>query len=240
MTKYSPRHAGCPTPAPVVTADAGACPIWRRRVWSSELRRPLLSGITTLAVVAAVSGGLAASSSGGSAVAGTTAAGTTVGAATVDSSVGALAEAERSQQAEAVKQAATTRSKTAAVRERAVAERRVTAARASRSRDRARLAAQNPQVSARSQVAARGWGAEQFSCLDSLWRKESGWKHTADNPTSSAFGIPQALPGSKMASAGSDWRTNPATQSIWAVGYMDDRYGSPCHAGGFKSANGWF
>ena len=212
------------------------------------LRRLLLSGITTFAVVAAVSGGLAASSSGESAVAGTT-----VGAATVDKSAGtsadALAAAERSRQVAAVEQAAASRTKAAvtaaaakkaaAVRERA-AERRVTAARASRSRDRARLAAQNPQVSARSQAAARGWGAGQFSCLDSLWTKESGWKHTADNPTSSAFGIPQALPGSKMASAGSDWRTNPVTQIRWGLGYIDSRYGTPCAAWQHSQSNNWY
>ena len=95
-------------------------------------------------------------------------------------------------------------------------------------------------MSARSQAASRGWGDEQFSCLDSLWRKESGWEHTADNPTSSAFGIPQALPGSKMASAGSDWRTNPVTQVRWGLGYIESRYGTPCAAWRHSQANNWY
>ena len=122
----------------------------------------------------------------------------------------------------------------------AASERRASAARASRSLARARLEARNPRVSARSQAASRGWGDEQFSCLDSLWRKESGWEHTADNPTSSAFGIPQALPGSKMASAGSDWRTNPVTQVRWGLGYIESRYGTPCAAWRHSQANNWY
>ena len=141
--------------------------------------------------------------------------------------------------------AALAQSKAIAVHQRAAAtaaasERRASAARASRSRARAQLEARNPQLSARSQAASRGWGSEQFSCLDSLWRKESGWEHTADNPTSSAFGIPQALPGSKMASAGSDWRTNPVTQIRWGLGYIESRYGTPCAAWRHSQANNWY
>jgi hypothetical protein len=89
-------------------------------------------------------------------------------------------------------------------------------------------------------VAARGWGSGQFSCLNSLWNKESNWKVTADNPTSSAYGIPQALPGRKMASAGSDWRTNPATQIEWGLEYIADRYGTPCSAWGHSQRNNWY
>jgi hypothetical protein len=66
------------------------------------------------------------------------------------------------------------------------------------------------------------------------------WKVNATNRSSGAYGIPQALPGSKMASAGSDWRTNPATQIIWGVNYMKGRYGSPCRAWTFKHAHGWY
>ncbi len=79
-------------------------------------------------------------------------------------------------------------------------------------------------------MAAAGWSDEQFRCLDRLWTKESNWKVTADNPTSSAYGIPQALPGRKMASAGADGRTNPATQITWGLRYIADRYGTPCSA----------
>ena len=67
-------------------------------------------------------------------------------------------------------------------------------------------------------------------CLDKLWTKESGWNHKARNPSSGAYGIPQALPGWKMSSAGSDWLTNPATQISWGLRYIEDVYGSPCQA----------
>jgi hypothetical protein len=85
-----------------------------------------------------------------------------------------------------------------------------------------------------------GYGESDFDCFNNIIIRESMWKVTATNPSSGAYGIPQALPGSKMAKAGSDWRTNPATQIIWAVGYMKDRYGSPCAAWSFKRAHGWY
>ena len=85
-----------------------------------------------------------------------------------------------------------------------------------------------------------GYGSNQFSCFDNIIMRESKWDINATNPSSGAYGIPQALPGSKMASEGSDWRTNPATQIIWGVKYMKDRYGSPCSAWSFKAANGWY
>ena len=66
--------------------------------------------------------------------------------------------------------------------------------------------------------------------------RESGWNVYADNPSSSAYGIPQALPGSKMASAGADWATNPVTQIRWGLGYIQDRYGSPCGAWGHSQS----
>ena len=68
---------------------------------------------------------------------------------------------------------------------------------------------------------------DQFGCLDSLYTRETNWRVDADNPSSSAYGIPQALPGSKMATAGADWATNPVTQIRWGLGYIQDRYGSP-------------
>jgi len=89
-------------------------------------------------------------------------------------------------------------------------------------------------------LASYGFGQDQFSCLDSLYTKESGWNVHADNPTSSAYGIPQSLPGSKMASAGSDWADNPATQIKWGLGYIKDRYGSPCAAWGHSVSNNWY
>ena len=85
-----------------------------------------------------------------------------------------------------------------------------------------------------------GYDDGDYSCFNNIIIRESMWKINATNPSSGAYGIPQALPGSKMASEGGDWRTNPATQIIWAVKYMEDRYGSPCSAWSFKSAHGWY
>ncbi len=83
-------------------------------------------------------------------------------------------------------------------------------------------------------------GAAQFSCLDKLWNRESNWNPRATNPSSGAYGIPQSLPGSKMASAGADWRTNPQTQVRWGVGYIKARYGTPCGAWAHSQATGWY
>jgi hypothetical protein len=102
------------------------------------------------------------------------------------------------------------------------------------------LSEEDPRTIARALLAEFGFSADQFSCLDSLWSSESGWRVTADNPNSSAYGIPQALPGSKMSSAGADWATNPVTQIRWGLGYIRDRYGSPCSAWSFKSGRGWY
>jgi hypothetical protein len=85
-----------------------------------------------------------------------------------------------------------------------------------------------------------GYGADQFACFDNIIMRESKWNVHATNPSSGAYGIPQALPGYKMATVASDWRTNPATQIIWGVHYMDSRYGSPCAAWSFKRAHGWY
>jgi hypothetical protein len=79
----------------------------------------------------------------------------------------------------------------------------------------------------------------QFGCLDNLWTRESGWRYNAEN-ASGAYGIPQALPGSKMASSGADWQTNPATQINWGLGYIKSTYGTPCNAWAFWQANGYY
>lgn len=84
-----------------------------------------------------------------------------------------------------------------------------------------------------------GWGENQFSCLTSLWQKESGWNYQAYNP-SGATGIPQSLPGEKMASAGADWATNATTQIAWGLGYINSVYGSPCAAWGHSQATNWY
>ncbi|MFJ2737998.1 peptidoglycan DD-metalloendopeptidase family protein [Streptomyces sp. NPDC087317] len=85
---------------------------------------------------------------------------------------------------------------------------------------------------ARGALGQFGWGPTQFAPLERLWEGESNWRWDATNPSSGAYGIPQALPASKMASAGPDWRTNPATQVLWGMRYIKDRpdYGSPSAA----------
>jgi hypothetical protein len=85
-----------------------------------------------------------------------------------------------------------------------------------------------------------GWGAAQFTCYNNIIIRESNWIVTADNPNSSAYGIPQSLPGSKMAEFGADWRTSAATQIAWGLHYVDQRYGTPCQAWSFKHAHGWY
>lgn len=97
----------------------------------------------------------------------------------------------------------------------------------------------SPKDIARSMLSSYGWSQDQFGCLDSMWTRESGWRVTAANP-SGAYGIPQALPGSKMASAGPDWQNNAATQIRWGLGYIASRYSSPCQAWSIWQAQGWY
>ncbi|MBM7505028.1 lytic transglycosylase domain-containing protein [Agromyces aurantiacus] len=96
------------------------------------------------------------------------------------------------------------------------------------------------QAYAAGAVAARGWPSTEFDCLVALWNKESGWRVNAYNASSGAYGIPQALPGSKMATAGADWETNAATQIEWGLGYIQGRYGTPCGAWGHSQSVGWY
>lgn len=113
-------------------------------------------------------------------------------------------------------------------------------ARVARAEKRARLAAMDPRDLARAMIGRYGWGASQFRCLDSLWTRESGWDRHAQNPSSGAYGIPQALPGSKMGSVAEDWRTNPVTQIRWGLGYIRASYGSPCGAWSHSQSHGWY
>jgi hypothetical protein len=89
-------------------------------------------------------------------------------------------------------------------------------------------------------AAKKGWTGREWTCLNRLWTAESNWRTRADNPTSSAYGIPQALPGRKMRSAGRDWRTNPKTQIKWGLSYIKGRYGTPCSAWSFHRAHNWY
>jgi hypothetical protein len=129
----------------------------------------------------------------------------------------------------------------------AAAARRAAEVAARRAADRRRQAVAqrtamsgSPQQIAMAMLSSYGWSSSEFSCLNSLWARESGWNPYASNASSGAYGIPQALPGSKMASAGPDWQNNPATQIRWGLGYIEATYGSPCAALSHESSTGWY
>lgn len=95
------------------------------------------------------------------------------------------------------------------------------------------------QATACGMLGDHGFGKDQMSCLVPMWDHESGWNTSASNP-SGAYGIPQALPGDKMAESGSDWQNNAGTQIDWGLGYIKDRYGDPCGAWSFWQANNYY
>jgi flagellar biosynthesis GTPase FlhF len=108
-------------------------------------------------------------------------------------------------------------------------------------RDASSFATQSSYSVAEVQAMARQMiPGDQFQCFSNIVERESTWNYRAQNPSSGAYGLVQALPGSKMASAGADWRTNPATQIKWGLNYMNERYGSPCGAWSFWQANHWY
>ena len=90
-------------------------------------------------------------------------------------------------------------------------------------------------------ASSRGWGSgTQWTCLDELWTRESGWRMVWNTAGSGAYGIPQSLPASKMASAGADYMTSPATQVRWGLGYIAGRYGTPCGAWAHEQSSNWY
>ncbi len=153
--------------------------------------------------------------------------------ATIEANAAAADEAARLAAEAAAEQAAAEAAEAARAVE-------VEAARVAAAEQASRDAQRDPKPVARILASEKGWGSEQFACLDSLWTKESNWRYTADNPSSSAYGIPQALPGSKMSSAGADWETNPVTQITWGLGYIERTYGTPCSAWSHSQANNWY
>ncbi|MDL9980236.1 hypothetical protein [Microbacterium candidum] len=100
----------------------------------------------------------------------------------------------------------------------------------------ASIPAGDPRAIGQELAAQRGWGADQFACLNALWNRESGWRVNASNP-SGAYGIPQALPGSKM---GAGWQNNPVVQITWGLNYIAGRYGTPCGAWAHSQSTGWY
>ncbi|TDC31593.1 lytic transglycosylase domain-containing protein [Micromonospora sp. 15K316] len=91
-----------------------------------------------------------------------------------------------------------------------------------------------------AEMIKAGFPIKEFPCLDKLWTKESGWNHKARNASSGAYGIPQARPGDKMSSVADDWKTNPATQVEWGLGYIKGRYDTPCGAWAHSQSTGWY
>jgi hypothetical protein len=98
----------------------------------------------------------------------------------------------------------------------------------------------SPRTIAHTLLLRRGWSEAQWGCLDALWTRESHWRTGAANGRSGAYGIPQALPGSKMATMGSDWRTNPLTQIRWGLWYIGASYGTPCNALAHSNRYGYY
>ena len=160
-------------------------------------------------------------------------------AATVDS-----ARTVQSAAAEADRQADAAAAAAAAAAAQAEAEAQAAAAAKAAADAAAALAAQNTPAGAKATAQSLasskyGWGSDQYGCLVNLWTKESGWNYQAYNP-SGATGIPQALPGSKMATAGSDWATNASTQVAWGLDYIKRAYGTPCSAWGHSQSVNWY
>ncbi|GLJ60683.1 hypothetical protein GCM10017576_08120 [Microbacterium barkeri] len=151
----------------------------------------------------------------------------------------AAAETERVVDETAAAEAADAEAAKKAAEEKAAAE----AAEAAADAEAAAAAntVEGAQATARTMAAEQyGWGDGEFSCLVSLWNKESGWSYTATNPSSGAYGIPQSLPGDKMATAGADWQTNASTQIAWGLEYIAAAYGTPCSAWGHSQATDWY
>ncbi|MFF7989066.1 transglycosylase SLT domain-containing protein [Kitasatospora xanthocidica] len=213
---------------------------------SHARRNSLITGIATLVVASAATAALAIPQAGT-----TTEATAPVAAVSVDgkpvadqapadtaaAAQQAALEAEAKAQADAAAQAAAQAQAEAKAQADAKAKADADAA-ASRSQQRQSLATTysgTPQ-----QIAAQIVPAGQLQCFSNIVFRESSWNPLAVNASSGAYGLVQALPGSKMASAGADWRTNPATQIKWGLDYMNTRYGSPCAAWSFWQNHHWY
>jgi hypothetical protein len=207
------------------------------------LRRPLLTSVAALAATTLVAGGyaLGAAPAPAFSAADTAQTESTLVAGVQEAPVPKAAAARRVVDTQAADHRATLAAQAARAAAAAVADRAraAEAARVSRSRERARLLS-DPRSAAQLLLADHGWSSSQYSCLDSLWTKESGWDYQAQNASSGAYGIPQALPGAKMGTVGSDWRTNPLTQIRWGLQYIADSYGTPCSAWAHSQSTGWY
>ena len=232
--KHVPKHRSAPAPSALTVAPRKAL---RTTV--------VLSSVAAAATGATIAGGLFAAPAAVTAVGsagdlGTLGSDVTAAAAEArnDPETRAAADAaaaEVEERTAPVSRSADRREAADPAKEAALGDERVAAVSGEQ-----KLSDSDPRDIARALLPEFGFSSDQFGCLDSLYMRESGWNATADNPTSSAYGIPQALPGSKMSSAGADWATNPVTQIRWGLGYIQDRYGSPCSAWGHSQSVGWY
>ena len=230
MPRYTPRHA----PRHAAPRRARAAQPAR-----SALGRPVLASGVAAALL--TGGALAATLTGG-----------TASAETLTFAVDGLTSSTSTQQSRTEKEdaarVAADRSATNAQRSVAAARsaerekikaaavakaRKAAAEKAARAAERKRVIAnaqRDPKAAARMLMPEYGFSQAQWACLDRLWIGESDWNYRAENSSSGAYGIPQSLPGRKMASVAGDWRTNPVTQIRWGLDYIKRSYGSPCNA----------
>ncbi|MFD7905058.1 transglycosylase SLT domain-containing protein [Kitasatospora sp. NPDC059747] len=223
---------------------------------SHARRNSLITGVATLVVASAATAALAIPQAGDTAEAATPVAAVSVvdqaaqAPQTPQADPAAQAQADAAAAAQAQAQAAAQAQAQAAAQAQAEADAKAQAdakakadadAAASRSQQRQTLsAAPAAPTGTPQQIAAQLVPAGQLQCFSNIVSRESTWNPLAVNASSGAYGLVQALPGSKMASAGSDWRTNPATQIKWGLDYMNSRYGSPCGAWSFWQTHHWY
>lgn len=150
----------------------------------------------------------------------------------------AVAERKAQEKREARAKAKAAAERKAEAARKAEAKRKAEKARAARKRAAGGSPAQNRALGM-AMCADKGWSAGQCADLGQLWQKESGWSSRAHNP-SGAHGIPQALPGAKMSSHGSDWSTSARTQIAWGLDYIKGSYGNPSNAWGHSQSRGWY
>ena len=216
--KYAPKHRNAPV-RPVRPAREG-------------LRNAaVLSGVAVVATGLAVSGGVLKDS--GSPL---DSAASALGGVTQTSAAASLTQAELADREQRVSRSSDDR-RPAVDSSKARALSNESGVAVTKSED---LTVSDPKTLTRALMPQYGLSASEFGCVDNIWTQESGWNVHADNPTSSAYGIPQALPGSKMSSAGPDWADNAETQIRWGLGYIKSRYGSACSAWSFKQGHGWY
>lgn len=213
--QYVPKHRGAPP----------------KRVRAGATNVVKLSGIAAWATGVIVAGGVVVDGDDGKASA-------IVDLSSADGSAGisgGLSADELADRERAVSRSSDRSASQAEVKERSLSDARGVAV--TNSED---LSVADPKTLARALMPQYGLSASEFDCLDRIWTQESNWNVHADNPTSSAYGIPQALPGSKMSSAGPDWQNNAETQIRWGLQYIENRYGTACNAWGFKQGHGWY